>query len=212
MKLTPRTKYSPSHLPCLSFHIWTYVIMSACEACPPIILRLTRIHFQIDNKNVDRVSNEDWLLLQMEIFKSFCITMTLNYSFYLGFTKSSQNLHFSINLFCINAGCMTSFAASGWDCAVMLKNQFLVACYATLHLALSVRRSVRPSHFTFFGFLRSMASLLLPKWSSDLKYGPCPPARDWGSRVSGLVLSYSYSVIYFFEFAHLHKFMYIISM
>ena len=28
---------------------------------------------------------------------------------------------------------------------------------------------------------------LLPKCSSDLKYGPCPPARDLGSRVSGLV-------------------------
>ena len=32
-----------------------------------------------------------------------------------------------------------------------------------------------------------MTSLLLPKWSGDLKYGPCPPARDFGSRVSGLV-------------------------
>ena len=39
--------------------------------------------------------------------------------------------------------------------------------HATLHPALSVRRSVRPpvhpSHFTFFGFLRFLASLLLPK-------------------------------------------------
>ena len=58
----------------------------------------------------------------------------------------------------------------------------------------SVRRSVRRSHFTFFGFLRSLASLPLPKWWSDLKYGPCPPARDWGSRVSGLLL-----FIYFYE-------------
>ena len=60
--------------------------------------------------------------------------------------------------------------------------RFLVACYATLHPALSVRRSGRRTvtlHF-FFWFLRSLASLLLPKWSSDLKYGPCPPARDWG--------------------------------
>ena len=32
-----------------------------------------------------------------------------------------------------------------------------------------------------------MTSLLLPNWSSDLKYGPCPPARDLGSRVFGLV-------------------------
>ena len=52
---------------------------------------------------------------------------------------------------------------------------FLVACYATLHPALSVRPlvcpsiglSVRPSHFTFFVFLRFFALLLLPKWSGD---------------------------------------------
>ena len=80
-----------------------------------------------------------------------------------------------------------------------LRWSFLVACYATVHPALLVRwsvspsvrqsigRSVRPSHFTLFGFLRSLASLLLPKWSSDLIFSPCPPARNWGSRVSGLV-------------------------
>ena len=50
----------------------------------------------------------------------------------------------------------------------------------------SVRQSVRPSHFTFWVFA-VLASLLLPKWSGDLNYGPCPPARGWGSRVSGLV-------------------------
>ena len=50
----------------------------------------------------------------------------------------------------------------------------------------SVSPSVHPSVFTlyFFGFLRSLASLLLPKWLGDLKHSPCPPARDWGSRVS----------------------------
>ena len=37
------------------------------------------------------------------------------------------------------------------------------------------------SHFTFF--------MLLPKCSGGLKYSPCPPARDWGSRVSGLIES-----------------------
>ena len=51
----------------------------------------------------------------------------------------------------------------------------------------SVHRSICPSHFTFFGFLQFLASLLLRKWSGDLNYSPCPPARDWGSRVSGLV-------------------------
>ena len=75
----------------------------------------------------------------------------------------------------------------------------LVACYATLHPALSVRRSVRrsvrPPHFTFFGFLRFLALLLLPKWSGLLNYSPCPPARDWGSRISGLVIVWSKNVL-----------------
>ena len=72
---------------------------------------------------------------------------------------------------------------------------FLVACYATLHPALSVGRSVCLSvtfyFFYFFYFFYEFyfrTSLLLPKWSGDLKYGPCPPERDLGSRVSGLVL------------------------
>ena len=47
--------------------------------------------------------------------------------------------------------------------------------------------SVGRSHFTFFYDFFSLTSQLLPKWSSDLKYGPCPPTRDFGSCVSGLV-------------------------
>ena len=61
-----------------------------------------------------------------------------------------------------------------------------------LHPALLVRRSVCWSTcwsvtLYFFCFLRSLASLLLPKWSSDFNYGPCPPAHDLGGRVSTLV-------------------------
>ena len=40
----------------------------------------------------------------------------------------------------------------------------------------------------FFYDFHSLMILLLPKCSSDLKYSPCLPARDWGSRVSGLVV------------------------
>ena len=63
---------------------------------------------------------------------------------------------------------------------------FLFACHTTTSrfVGWSVRLFVT---LYFFWFLRSLASLLLPKWSSDLKYGPCPPARDYGSCVSGLV-------------------------
>ena len=52
----------------------------------------------------------------------------------------------------------------------------------------SVGRSVGWSvTFYFFYEFYFRTSLLLLKWSGDLKYGPCPPARDFGSRVSGLV-------------------------
>ena len=53
----------------------------------------------------------------------------------------------------------------------------------------SVRLSVGWCHFTFFYDFYISTSTLLTKWSSDLKYRPSPPARNWGSRVSGLVFS-----------------------
>ena len=60
-----------------------------------------------------------------------------------------------------------------WDTLIdtlnnYFENRFLVICHATLHPAFSICPLVFPS---------------------DLKCGPCPPACDWGSRVSGLVLS-----------------------
>ena len=82
------------------------------------------------------------------------------------------------------------------SCSTRLKiYRYLVACtqlYTPLCLSLTVGQSVgwlvgRSVTFYFFYDSYFWTSLLLPKWSSDLKYGPCPPARDWGSRVSGLV-------------------------
>ena len=61
---------------------------------------------------------------------------------------------------------------------------------ATLQPALSVGWLVGHTLFFFYDFI-SLTSLLLPKWSGNLKYGPCPPARDFGSRVSGLVFFYT---------------------
>ena len=58
--------------------------------------------------------------------------------------------------------------------------------HTTLHPALSVHPLVGRSHYFFYDFY-FRTSLLLPKWSSDLKYGPCPPAHDFGSPVFGLV-------------------------
>ena len=57
------------------------------------------------------------------------------------------------------------------------------------HVRRSVGPSVGPSHFTFSAFMGILAIPLLPKCATDLKYGPCPPARDWGSCVSGLIIA-----------------------
>ena len=63
--------------------------------------------------------------------------------------------------------------------------EFLVACTRLYNLLYpSVGRLVKL--YFFYDFI-SFTSLLLPKWSGDLKHGPCPPARDFSSRVSGLV-------------------------
>ena len=51
---------------------------------------------------------------------------------------------------------------------------------------------------TFSAFMRSSASLFLPKCSGDHKYCPGPPARDQGSLVSGLVSFFLSVVIAFF--------------
>ena len=61
---------------------------------------------------------------------------------------------------------------------------FLVAC---TRLYNPLCPPVGWSHFTFFYDFIYLTSLLLPKWSGDLKYGPFRPARDFGSRVSALV-------------------------
>ena len=82
------------------------------------------------------------------------------------------------------------------------RGELLVACtrlYTPTYPSVcrSVGRLVGCSFYFFYIFF---TSLLLPKWSSDLKYGPCPPTRDLGSRVSGLVLFiYSFMKIFHFE-------------
>ena len=66
-----------------------------------------------------------------------------------------------------------------------VKMLFLVACtrlYTPLcpSVVWSVGWSVT---LYFFYVFYSVTSLLQPKWSSDRKYGPCPSARDFGSRI-----------------------------
>ena len=74
-----------------------------------------------------------------------------------------------------------------------IQSQFLVACYATLHPALSVRPSIGSPFTASLNFLNSLPQ---PKRPCDLFYHcPCPPAHDWGSRVYGLVLMKEESVL-----------------
>ena len=76
---------------------------------------------------------------------------------------------------------------SPWSKAILLFKPRATRLYTPL--CLSVRHTLL--FFINFIYFIFWTSLLLPKWSGDLKYGPCPPARDWGSRVSGLVFLYS---------------------
>ena len=54
-----------------------------------------------------------------------------------------------------------------------------------VHWSIRVCKSV--VHILLFYESCNMTSLPLPKWPRGLKYGPCPPAHDWSSDVSGLV-------------------------
>ena len=71
---------------------------------------------------------------------------------------------------------------------------FLVACYANLWPAMSVGRSVcRSVALSFFGVFGCLLQYCsCPNaWVSMFHHCPCPPARDFGSRVSGLVFIHS---------------------
>ena len=72
-----------------------------------------------------------------------------------------------------------------------LSSFFLVAC---TWLYTPLCPSVWHTLLFFYDFY-FWTSLLLPKWSSDLKYGPYPPARNVGSRVYGLVLYNFYTFL-----------------
>ena len=76
-----------------------------------------------------------------------------------------------------------------------MKNYFLIVfnhVNATLQPILSIHPSVgclvSRSRRTLFYDLISLTTLQLPKWSSDLKYGPCLPAYNVGSHVAGRIL------------------------
>ena len=61
----------------------------------------------------------------------------------------------------------------------------------TLHPALSICLVIDQlvPLLLFSLFLSFSSSLLLPKWPGDLVHHcPCPPAGDWGTRISSLVL------------------------
>ena len=76
----------------------------------------------------------------------------------------------------------------GWSVSqanlITKSTKLLVAC---TRLYNPLCPSVGWSHFTFFYDFITLTSLLLPKWSGDLKYGPFPPARNFDSRVLDLV-------------------------
>ena len=80
-------------------------------------------------------------------------------------------------------------AIVSWDQDIRHNNDLIFSrMRATLQPTWFISRSVsRLITFYFFLWFLSVTSLLLPKWSSDLKCGPCPHKCNIGSRVCGLV-------------------------
>ena len=72
-----------------------------------------------------------------------------------------------------------------------MRNRFVFSWVLRDSTSRFICPSDSPSRLTFFMFLRSFTSLLLPKCSGDYKHCPCLylPARNWGSRVSGLIFT-----------------------
>ena len=151
-----------------------------------------RARTQIREKPQDWIHGETWRLKDQS-YPSTNLMMPLCSNSY----RFNWNATWKIHL--VTCCIVNDMSNIQWLFIIVKKIHFwvqcLVACYLTLHLALSVRPSIRPSirlsiHSShFFGFLRFLASPLLPKWSSDLKNSPCQPTRNWGSRISGLVKS-----------------------
>ena len=59
--------------------------------------------------------------------------------------------------------CDSTHGSVGWSVGHVLLFSGVLRDSTPRFVGLSVRPSVRPTHFTFFGFLRSLASMLLPK-------------------------------------------------
>ena len=105
----------------------------------------------------------------------------------------SQPLGFQGNLVDIAHNAVNLMIATNLRLSPYLHYVFLVACRRLINLLCRSLpgRSVRNT-LLFWRFWASFALLLLPKCLVSLFYHcPCPPARDFGSHVSGIFfLSY----------------------
>ena len=93
-----------------------------------------------------------------------------------------QHAHLGFHIF--SSSGLYTFLVCIFDCICFVFLFFFSRVHATLQPALSIGRSGGLILLFLWFFF---TPLLLPKWASDLKYSPCPPARAFGSRVSGLV-------------------------
>ena len=124
------------------------------------------------------------------VFISFFFTLSLHFK-HLSFHFVPKKLYFKIKRFFVLVRNNSKLTNDHWilliyDCfGILMDDRFFSRVHATLYPALSVGWLV--GHSLLFYDSYFWTALLLPKWSRVLKYSPCPPARDFGSRLSGLV-------------------------
>ena len=112
------------------------------------------------------------------------------------FLKKNVEKRFFMYDMCFYVLSTLSNWAASWNMKGSFKHPYcplLLGDLSGSHITLSTTPPIRfldtcIQFLTVFSWSYFLTPLLLPKLSSDLKYSLCPPARDWGSRVTGLVL------------------------
>ena len=143
-----------------------------------ILVRMVNLSRNIDGVRMHQMVRLEWELTFVPFSPQFLFWYRWGWLFFCFFCSKCflsivtlSFYHFVILLFCL----------------------FLVACYATLHPAMSVGRSIGWSVgrsvgrlvgrsvsplLTFSAFLSFLIKQLLPRCPSDLQHCSCPPARD----------------------------------
>ena len=135
-----------------------------------LMLKSAMLRLYNRNNAFDRIQWSVCFLLRFTLVKSIIFIVSSYIAWAVNFILTFQIAYYNFVSY--------SFWSRACDSTtrfVCLFVRWLVGCL--------VGRSV--TFYFFYDFI-SLTPLLMPKWFSNLKHGPCPPIRDFGSSVSAL--------------------------